>query len=259
MEGAAWRVPPPAPPTRTILENPLKHRRNMIKNASLLILLGACVGVPYVVSNGGLGEGLTGLVAKVKSGGDRPAAAGLNIPTASGPTAFEADRTAQQSAALLARGGPTAPPPSQTPPVSLEEAIRFDVTKNWVLGHWPRVSTRLSQLELEGYRVPLITGTHEGAVAGSLTYYFNKEQKLQRIILMGKTGDTRPLVTLVTGKFGFTRNLTDDPGLYLYQVKHRRNKAESELRIRAADVVEAMQPFERYTVALWIERPKDLE
>lgn len=233
----------------------------MIKNATLFLLLAGCIGVPYAMSNSGLSDNFQNLLGGPSAGAagtpsDRLAQQATQTAASVSQTA---ERIAEKSVALLAGAeAATAAMPSAQP-VTLEEAIRFDVTKNWVLGHWPRVSTQLSKLDLEGYRVPLITGTHEGALAGSLTYYFNKDQQLQRIIFMGNTGDTRPLVNLVTSKYGFTRNLTDDPGLYLYQVKQRRNKAESELRMRAAGVVESASPYERFTVALWIERPKNLQ
>ena len=230
----------------------------MIKNTSLLILLAGCVGIPYAMSNSGLADQFQSLLktsGAQTSGSPAERLAESAADTASSVSAA-AERITQQSAALLAGAQATSPLPAAGRPVSLQEALRFDITKNWVLGQWPRVSTQLSHLELEGYRVPLVTGTNEGALAGSLTYYFNKQQKLQRIIFMGNTGDTRPLVDLVTGQFGLTRNLTDDPGLYLYQVKRRRNKAESELRMRAAGVVQSVNPYERFTVALWLERPQ---
>ena len=68
---------------------------------------------------------------------------------------------------------------------SLAEVLRFDVTVEWVMQRWPRVTTGLPQLQLQGYRVPLVTGTSLSDVAGSLTYYFNARQQVQRITLRG--------------------------------------------------------------------------
>ncbi len=61
--------------------------------------------------------------------------------------------------------------------------LRFDVTVEWVMQRWPRVSTGLPYLQLQGYRVPLVTGTKVADLAGSLTYYFNARQQVQRITL----------------------------------------------------------------------------
>ena len=67
--------------------------------------------------------------------------------------------------------------------------FHFQITPEWIVAHWPAVSTGLAQLQLEGYRVPLVTGTARHDLAGSLTYYFNAEQKLQQITFVGTTGD----------------------------------------------------------------------
>ena len=69
---------------------------------------------------------------------------------------------------------PAGPSPLETLPTpTLAEVLRFDVTVEWVMQRWPRVSTGLPYLQLQGYRVPLVSGTSLRDVAGSLTYYFN--------------------------------------------------------------------------------------
>lgn len=136
----------------------------------------------------------------------------------------------------------------------LGKVFRFDVTTSWVLGHWSRVSTQLADLDLQGYRVPLVTGTRPSDLAGSLTYYFNKRQRVERITFTGTTGDARPLVSLLVGRFGFRRELADDAGLYLYRVMRGR-EVQSELRIRPASVVRASDPHGRFEVALDLRRP----
>ena len=77
----------------------------------------------------------------------------------------------------------------------LAEVLRFDVSPAWVLQRWPRVSTDLAVLQLHGYRVPLVTGTNQNDVAGSLTYYFNPSQQVQQITLRGTTGDPRAIIS----------------------------------------------------------------
>ena len=79
---------------------------------------------------------------------------------------------------------------------SLAEVLRFDVSPRWVTDRWPRVSTVHVQPDLEGLRVPLVTGTMASDLLGSLTYYFDRQQRVRRITLHGHTGDERMLVTL---------------------------------------------------------------
>jgi hypothetical protein len=141
-----------------------------------------------------------------------------------------------------------------TPIQRLADVIRFDVTPTWILGQWPRVSTGLGQLQLQGYRVPLVTGTAEDDLAGALTYYFNPHQQVQRIAFYGSTGNPGKLLALLNARFGFVRRLVNDPGLLLYEVPERGGPPQSTLRIESAQIIRASDPYHRYTVSLLIER-----
>ncbi len=136
----------------------------------------------------------------------------------------------------------------------LARVFRFDVTPGWVMSHWPRVSTGLADPRLEGYRVPLVTGTGPADLAGALTYYFDPEQKVQRITFQGTTGDVRKLARLLCERFGFARRLTNDPGLVVYERVGREGALIGVARFRAADVIQADQPRQRFQVELAIER-----
>ena len=147
-------------------------------------------------------------------------------------------------------------PADATPTPGLEEVLRFAVTVEWVMHRWPRVSTGLPQVQLQGYRVPLVTGTTAADVAGSLTYYFNAQQQVQRITLRGATGDPGRLVTLLSGRHHFARRLTNDPGLVLYETVDSSNHPAGSLKIRSAGVVKASQPYSRFEVDLLLDRPE---
>ena len=165
--------------------------------------------------------------------------------------------TAEAGAVLATTGSmpslavpPASAARADAPPiVSLAEAIRFDVTAAWLFGRWPRVTAGLPEAELQGYRVPLVSGTREDDVTGSLTYYFNARQVCQKITLVGATGDARKITAEVAGRFGLRRQTSDDPGLYLYQTRWN-GKPVSELRIKAAPVVKSSEPFARFEINL---------
>jgi hypothetical protein len=157
----------------------------------------------------------------------------------------------QLPAAISATGGSAATLP--TP--SMAEAFSFDVTIDWVLRRWPRVSTGLAEVQLQGYRVPLVTGTAASDLAGSLTYYFNNRQQVGRITFHGVTGDAGALVALLTSRYQFARRLTNDPGLILYETVNADNRSVGQARIRSSSVVSASQPHSRFTVDLTIDRP----
>ncbi|NQT41496.1 MAG: hypothetical protein HQ581_28665 [Planctomycetes bacterium] len=137
----------------------------------------------------------------------------------------------------------------------LAEIFRFDVTTSWILGRWSRVSTGLGGIEFQGYRVPLVTGTAENDLAGSLTYYFTPARQLQRITFQGTTGDTRRLLQLLITRYGFARRVTDDPTVVVYQVPTFNGQTKSEIRIEAARIVKADQPLGRFHVSLVLQNP----
>ncbi len=136
----------------------------------------------------------------------------------------------------------------------LAEVFRFDVSTGWVMQRWPRVSTGMADLQLQGYRVPLMTGTKITDLAGSLTYYFNAEQQVERITFRGTTGDARELISLVTDRYRFVRRMTNDPGLFIYESVHAKRKRHSILQVRLAPVVKSNNPYRKFDVMLSIER-----
>lgn len=150
---------------------------------------------------------------------------------------------------------------AQTNPPSfpLAEVFRFDMSIREVMARWPRVSTGLAELQLQGYRVTLVTGTAETDLAGSLTYYFNPHQQVQRITFQGTTGDGRELVRLLAARYGFQRRLTNDPGLFVYQAPVPDAKGQSVLRMKLAPMLTADRPHQRFDVWLTIERPPQEE
>lgn len=145
--------------------------------------------------------------------------------------------------------------PADAPLLDLAEVLRFDRSPDWIVGQWPRVSSGLGQLQLQGYRVPLVTGTAQDDLAGALTYYFNPRQQVQRITFHGTTGNARKVVGLVTSRFGLARRLTNDPSVFLYEIPAGNGKARSFLWIRPAPVVKESDPHRRFEVAMLIERP----
>jgi hypothetical protein len=140
------------------------------------------------------------------------------------------------------------------PPLDLNQVFDFGVTPAWVLGQWPRVSTKLADIEQLGYRVPLVSGTRPDDLAGSLTYYFNLEHELQRISFQGSTADGRRLIALLERKFGFKHQPTTDPNLYLYQVLWS-GKPKGQCWFNPSDVVVASQRYSTFHVRLTIDRP----
>jgi hypothetical protein len=165
------------------------------------------------------------------------------------PTAATAAGPAGASPSILLATPTSVPKIGEPPLVAIEEAIRFDVTTPWLFSRWPRVTTGLPDGQLQGYRVPLVTGTREDDLAGSLTYYFDVHQVCKRITFQGTVGDPRRITSHVISRFGLPQQKGDDPGLQIFQSRWN-GKPVSELRIKAAPVVKSNAPHARYDVQL---------
>jgi hypothetical protein len=136
---------------------------------------------------------------------------------------------------------------------SVEQVLRFDITKEWVYQNWSRKSTGPTDVGLFAVRVAVVTGTHLGAVAGSLTYFFNAYGQVEHISLRGRTGDTSPLVSFLMRTYGFQWSPAP-VGEQILQVK-RGERIQSELRTRPESVVSNSSPHSSIAVELELARP----
>lgn len=134
---------------------------------------------------------------------------------------------------------------------SISDIIRLDVRRSWVMDNWARVSTYLMDRNLEGLRVPIVSGTSSQDIAGSLTYFFDHQQLLQRVTFEGHTGDPSPLIALVTKHYGLCHEPSLGPGMFMAR---KDDQIVSALRIGQDAVTTANRPFERYQIMLELNR-----
>lgn len=208
----------------------------------------SAVVIPYVMSTGG--EWWT--VAK-----ERVAAMTQSSPKEAGAGNSQAATGAYPQGHSLAAAhlpGSRQVPVEGYGTMHLGEVINFNATPAWVMARWPRVTVGLAELDMQGYRVPLVTGTAQDDLAGSLTYYFDQEQRVLLIHFRGSTGDPRKLVSLVMSQYQMLPQATGNPSLQLYQVKWN-GKPISELQVHTADVLRADEPYSRFSVELALKRP----
>lgn len=133
----------------------------------------------------------------------------------------------------------------------LTDIFRFDITPSWVTTRWPRVTTVLAERDLQGLRVPLVTGTNPDDLAGSLTYYFDSQHHLQRITFQGYTGDTRRLGAMCVDLYGLRPAPTLEAGYFLTE---HEGQPRSTLRVSHLPIVQAGKPMARAEVLLKLER-----
>lgn len=206
----------------------------MIKRSAVMFTVLSAAGVPYLAST------------RLGSSSDTP-------PAAVEPSAA-AGEGPPISAAMAAPARNYEPRPLEI--YQFPETLNFGITPGWVLARWSRVSTSLAELDLQGYRVALVTGTTDGDLAGSLTYYFDSKQHLQRIAFSGSTGDPRPLERVMAMKFQLAREVVDDPSQAVYRARNGK-QILGEMRIRAAPVVRSQESRARFLVNFTIDRPAE--
>lgn len=214
----------------------------------------SAVIVPYVMSTGT--EWLNTIKASLAGSGAQAPAEGAAPGVPAQTAAFG---QGHQTPFHMASHLPEVHKPSNIPlegygTYQLEEIINLNATPAWIMSRWPRVTVGLAELDLQGYRVPLVTGTRADDLAGSLTYYFDQNQQVALIHFRGTTGDPRRLVGLVMSQYKFKPQTTGDPSLQLYQVKWN-GKPISELQVHTASVLRASEPLSRFTVELALKRP----
>jgi len=135
---------------------------------------------------------------------------------------------------------------------SIAEIIRLDVNRQWIMTNWARVSTYLMDRNLEGLRVPVVSGTSTSDYAGSLTYFFDRRQTLQRVTFEGHTGDPTQVIALTTRYYGFQSEPSLGPGLFMAR---RDDQIVGALRIGQDSVSMANRPLQRFQVMLEINHP----
>jgi len=200
------------------------------------LVLVALVG-PYLMLDKHLGANLWSKWQDLTtSTSKKPAAGGETAGGAHGSLAKNRTSTATLASAALC---------------DIPEAFRFDVSPQWVTTRWPRVTTALAETDLQGLRVPLVTGNRLDDLAGSLTYYFDKGHEVQRIVFQGTTGDEQRLVAFLTQTYGLKAVPTLGAGLYMTE---SRSKPHSTLRVAWPPVISTDNPTSRCEVVLELNR-----
>jgi hypothetical protein len=137
---------------------------------------------------------------------------------------------------------------------SVQQFLRFDVNKQWVLQNWTRKSTGPTDVGLFSIRVPLVMGGPTmQALAGSLTYFFNEQGAVEHISFHGRTGDASPLIQFVTHYYQF-QQVRSPIGEHVYQVQSGEG-VQSELRTRPESVLKSSAPQQSVAVELEFARP----
>lgn len=134
----------------------------------------------------------------------------------------------------------------------LREVLRFDIVPGWLPQRFARVSTVTSNVQMDGLRVPLITGTQQKDIAGTLTYYFDSSQTLKRINFHGLTGDPTQLANLMVQFYQLKPE--QSLGGQLFTTRWN-NRITSVMQISPAPIIYAGADHSKYIIFLELNQP----
>ncbi len=130
---------------------------------------------------------------------------------------------------------------------ALRDVLRFDIAPGWVLERFPRVTTVLADTQLDGLRVPLVTGTAPSDIAGTLTYSFDRYKRVQRLTVQGNTGDATRFMAELQQQYQMQQVPSLGGVLYLLSWN---GKPTSIVHIEPAAVIYADSPYARFNVLI---------
>ncbi len=134
----------------------------------------------------------------------------------------------------------------------LREVLRFDITSGWITQRFARVSTVLSNVKLDGLRVPLVTGTRPVDLAGTMTYYFDASQTMRRIHVHALTGDPTWISQLIVQFYQLTPE--QSLGGQLFTTRWN-NRVTSMMQVSPAPVIYAGADHSKFIVFLELNQP----
>lgn len=233
----------------------------MARRMTAAVLAAAAIGGPYVASETEVGRGVTHRVSSmINNVSDNNArTSNFSDPSTAGPyhahyqteTLWDNGLGPRDRSQLVS---PNAPQQSLVggPVHDLRDVLRFDITPAWVSQHFSRVTTVLADLELDGLRVPLVTGTDPTDVAGTITYYFDRSGQLQRVNIHGFVGDPAGIAQTMQTHYNMAPEPTLDAGVFTV----RWNGVPSGLlKLTRAPVMYSDAHHQRYTLFLELNQP----
>lgn len=223
----------------------------MYRTILFFLVLGAAAVTPFAISKFNSDEGFPLIDRLTQS--KKPAVSNQQ-PSVDPLLSVKSNRLIQDPNIAELLKPPFPPKTAVVEPVvtPLPDVLRFDISPSYVTQRWPRVSTNLPDLEFNGMRVPVMTGTAPHDFHGSASYYFNRSHQLERIILNGYTDDPDGLMQFVTSTYRLTEYAANGQRLFLSYFK---GQPLSMLRLRPSSI--SAQPSGSTEVILEINAPRD--
>ncbi len=234
----------------------------MARRLTAAVIAAAAIGGPYVATETELGRDATSRVSSMVTSvsSDTARTQDFHAPSTEGPYHAHYQTEALWDGSLgrpaTNSGSVGAPTPGVSlvggPVHDLRDVLRFDITPMWVSQHFARVTTVLADLQLDGLRVPLVTGTDPSDVAGTITYYFDHSGQMQRVNIHGFVGDPTEIMQTMQTHYRMVPEPTLDAGVYTV----RWNGVPSGLlKLTRAPIMYNDANHQKFTVFLELNQP----
>jgi hypothetical protein len=156
-----------------------------------------------------------------------------------------------------AAGVPAAATATPTPNPSgnisdFREVLRFDIGPSFVTSRFAQVTTVAANRQFDAYRVPFVSGTRPTDIAGTLTYYFDANQTVQRIQMQGSMGDPSVLVQLMVAFYHLAPEKSLGGQFYATRWNGR---VTSMMLVSPAPIIHAGATYGKYSVFLELNQP----
>jgi hypothetical protein len=132
------------------------------------------------------------------------------------------------------------------------EVLRFDIGPSFVTSRFAQVTTVAANRQFDAYRVPFVSGTRPTDIAGTLTYYFDANQTVQRIQMQGSMGDPAVLVQLMVAFYHLAPEKSLGGQFYATRWNGR---VTSMLLVSPAPIIHAGATYGKYSVFLELNQP----
>jgi|GEM_PF-2230011 hypothetical protein len=144
--------------------------------------------------------------------------------------------------------------PLQFMPVQdLGQVFRFDWTPELITQRWERVSVIEEGDGLRGLRVAFVSGVNATDIHGSLTFYYDASQVLQRIGFRGWTGDPAGIINLAQSTYQLQPRRSNVSGCF---VSSSWGRTKGVLLLKPPAVIRAELPQQRMAILFDLVNPQ---
>jgi hypothetical protein len=147
-----------------------------------------------------------------------------------------------EPSALETQASPTTPGPAT---IDLRAWLRWELPRGYLLWQHPNAAIVPTERNLVGYRIPFTTGLQPQDLTGTLTYFYDAKDQLQRMELSAASINPWPMTQWLVPQFRLQPIASQHPNLRL-AILENRDKPQSLLAVATGNSPSASPPHELF-------------